>query len=731
MVLLMTDWGAGAVWALAHGGAWALMLLAAGALGSACVSRLRFASSEERAVFALAAGLGLWACGLFALALCGALYRPAIWALTVAGAAAGIWRWWRAGVAWRRDRWRPVVILGLAAVPSILLAQYPPTQWDAIANHLFLARDYLEAHRLTAPAGIAQPVLPTLNHMLFAWALALGDEALAQLVEVTFLMLTAFGLYAWGARVGRPLMGLGAAAFWLSHPLVIHLGYSAYVDVALTCYAFLSVYALRVFWDGGEEGWWYLGAAAAGFAAGTKMTGLFFVGLGACVGLAERLRQRGGWAALARGWALAALLGAPWYAPIAYHTGNPLWPMFPQFGREVKDPAAAAAGFDEWVNSVGLPKTATNFLLLPLRVVDQPRRFSSETSRGLFFLIVVWPLAWVVAAWDPSVRWWTCWAVAYTLFWFASAQFLRYWLPALPLIALALSESVAWFAARLTESRLVQGALWAAPIMLSLAVAPAYFWVAARARGAAPTSPEGRQAYLQRHLPGYRGAEFVNRFSGPGDTAYIVNGNYLTYYLRPRVTGFLPGIGFDPATAALVWPKDEAWAGALESVTWLVVLHDARRLPPDPGPAGGPARSYQLVYADRQVYVFRRAPVPPEMLEQVTAPPCAEGAPAAAGYEGGHDGADCERIAGWAWDMWRPDCAVSVDIYDGDLRLATVPADNLREDALRAGRGNGRHGFSYPTPARLRDGRTHFIRVLIAGTQIELARTRRPISCAP
>ena len=120
--------------------------------------------------------------------------------------------------------------------------------------------------------------------------------------------------------------------------------------------------------------------------------------------------------------------------------------MFPQFGREVKDPRRRRPASTNGSTASACRRWCRTFLL-PLRVVDQPRLFSSETSRGLFFLIAVWPLAWVVAAWDRSVRWWTCWAVAYTLFWFASAQFLRYWLPALPLIALALSESVAWFAA--------------------------------------------------------------------------------------------------------------------------------------------------------------------------------------------------------------------------------------------------------------------------------------------
>ena len=97
--------------------------------------------------------------------------------------------------------------------------------------------------------GSPHPVMPALNHMLFAWGLALKDDILAQMIEHTFMMLTAVGLYAWGRRQGRPLFGLAVAAFWLANPLVLWLGESAYVDIALVCFTLLGVYALRRFWE--------------------------------------------------------------------------------------------------------------------------------------------------------------------------------------------------------------------------------------------------------------------------------------------------------------------------------------------------------------------------------------------------------------------------------------------------------------------------------------------------
>jgi hypothetical protein len=96
-------------------------------------------------------------------------------------------------------------------------------------------------------------------------------------------------------------------------------------------------------------------------------------------------------------------------------------------------------------------------------------------------------------------------------------------------------------------------------------------------------------------------------------------------------------------------------------------------------------------------------------------------------YEGAHDPGDGRAISGWAWDSSRPDSPLEVAILDGDRPLATVTADHFRPDLLGAGKGNGRHGFIYPVPAELNDGRRHHVVVRIAGTDVDLRGTPRSI----
>src|SRR5262249_5249563 len=140
------------------------------------------------------------------------------------------------------------------------------------------------------------------------------------------------------------------------------------------------VYALRVYWDKRENAWWLLASALFGMAAGTKMPALFFVGAGAVLGFWARIRSRITWRELILGWGVVALIAIPWYGFIAYHTGNPVWPMVPQLTRgawvlSTKD------SFEKLVGGGGLPKTFLSFVKLPIYLGLRPDLFFPDNQR--------------------------------------------------------------------------------------------------------------------------------------------------------------------------------------------------------------------------------------------------------------------------------------------------------------------------------------------------------------
>jgi glycosyltransferase involved in cell wall biosynthesis len=89
-------------------------------------------------------------------------------------------------------------------------------------------------------------------------------------------------------------------------------------------------------------------------------------------------------------------------------------------------------------------------------------------------------------------------------------------------------------------------------------------------------------------------------------------------------------------------------------------------------------------------------------------------------FEGYQETLDDFVVRGWAWDSTRPDTPIEIDIFDGDLKLATVTADTFRTDLRDAGKGRGCHAFMYRLPDRLRDGRPHRIGSRFSGTDIAL-----------
>jgi len=740
------------------------MLSAAYAVGSLSLGKIRFYSRTEKTIFSIALGMGLCAMLLFVLGLLGALYRPLILALTFSGALLTLFMILRDSrlkpealpALWKTIRApgrRLVILLGvvsLAYLALLLLSTlYPPLHWDATASHLVLAREYLIEHKVVVTHGAAHPILPALNHLLFTWALALKDDILAQMVELCFLILTAAGLLTLGLRVGKAQVGFAAAALWLSHPLSLWLGESGYVDVGATFFAFLGIYAMRIFRDERDSKWWLLASAMFGMAAGIKMPALFFPAAGALFGLWSWFRSNISKQELAKGFCMAFLTSAPWYGFIAYHTGNPFWPMFPQLSR---GEWGGSVFFEALVSGGGLPKTFFNFLLLPYYLAFRADLFFSDNDRVFFLFVIFLPLAWVIAIWHSSVRWWAVWILVYSAYWFTFASFLRYWLPIVPIVGLCIYESIDWILERSTGSKKPG---YAVLIVLAL-ITIGHGAVAVRtdlgSKGRnLPVTEDDRRAWLTRLCAGYRGVDYINSHANPDDKVYIVSGAYLTYYVQPKVAGLLPvELDQNPETSDLIWPNDNAWLRQLETdqVNWILIRHNGLNLPETSPFNNRNGRSYELVYAGEDAYVFHRTPIPSGMIQDAARlkrrDPCSDSSPLnpqaksgqsqqaeayIAAYSGLHEKTDCEVIEGWAWDANKPDCPIYVNIYEADRLLITIPANRFRNKLAESGMGNGRHAFSYNLPQHFRDGRSHSIRVTITETGETLKNSPITIRC--
>jgi Dolichyl-phosphate-mannose-protein mannosyltransferase len=648
-------------WAVVHLGLWSLMLLSAFGIGRVLLRKHSFDSTVERIVFTTALGLGSAAFIIFLLGLAGLMYRGLLIGITIPWGLFSLVslaretnlprvRDWLTRLRTHPLRAATTTLLFIAGfsywVCLLVGTQFPPAAWDSTDEHLVVAREFLAAHRPVALLGIIEPVLPNLNHSLFVWGMALKDDILAQMIAHTFMMLTAIGLYAWGRRRESSWSGLALGAFWLGSPLVLWLGQTAYVDLCLVCFGFLGVYALRIFWENHDTKWWYLAMALCAMAAGSKLAGLFFAAAGMITGalvfalrrLSEKLK-RGEKAAskqlppepirlktVATGWAICLLVLAPWYGFIFFHTGNPVWPAFAQFSRGIWGTPALVEFMKVVLTHPAEPRTITSFLTLPLKWFTRPAKFGiGGIPTPLNPLIIIWPIVWVVALWNREVRWWTIWALIFTLYWFFSAQDLRYWLPGLPIVGVALLESLRWIIKR---TRTVK---WSPAVYLLLAIfsigwGSRYIVPVTIARSPPPVTAENRERWLSR-VGGYDAAAYINRHAKHGDVVALVYGPWLAYHLKPPVFdlfGFLQTR--DDRFPVYSWPQDQQWIRWIEShnSNWILVIYDS--VPayvgvPKTDPAAKPFwPNYQLVYSRRDTWVFRQKPLPPDVEEDLVVP---------------------------------------------------------------------------------------------------------------
>jgi hypothetical protein len=97
-------------------------------------------------------------------------------------------------------------------------------------------------------------------------------------------------------------------------------------------------------------------------------------------------------------------------------------------------------------------------------------------------------------------------------------------------------------------------------------------------------------------------------------------------------------------------------------------------------------------------------------------------------YEGVADSVTSDQVAGWAWDKRKGNEPIDVNVYDGTTLLATVTANNSRSDLVKAGKGDGRHGFRFFLPLSVKDRQSHMIHVKIANTNRELINSPKSVS---
>ncbi|MFP5284810.1 MAG: glycosyltransferase family 39 protein, partial [Thermoanaerobaculia bacterium] len=510
------------------------------ALTAAVLGRRVFGMVEdgiERWAVSTSFGLALLSCLGFFLGLAGWL-RPGPVLLAAVGIhLLGLPAWRELARDFGRVRRNPRVLVLAAAVlaPSALLALYPPTAFDATLYHLPYVKAFVKSGGVPFLADLRFPVFPQANEILFAGVMLFGPDVAAHGVQWLATVLTAALLWIWGRDAfGAPAGGL-AAAVYLGNPIVASLSGTAYVDPGLTLFVTAALFSLDRWRGSGERRWLALAALFAASAAAVKYLGLFFLALAGGAALLGGMPARP-WPVRWRDTALfvgiAALAVVPWYGRIAFHTGNPVFPFFPEvFGSSPWDPLRFHSFLSTGEGGAGARAVLLRLaalVRLPWDLVFERQRYNWHPPLSPIYLAML-PLALAAAVRDGRGRLLLAVAAVYSLVCFSLPPDARYFLPVLPLVSLAVAGGLRPF---------VNRRLWIAGLCAGCLL-PGWLYALHRIerQGPVPLTPEAREAYLLEKLPVYPALSWLNRTRGSDYTVWALDAERMAWFARGRFLG--------------------------------------------------------------------------------------------------------------------------------------------------------------------------------------------------
>jgi len=207
----------------------------------------------------------------------------------------------------------------------------PPHTPDEAIYHLSVTKRFVQQGRVFPVADNWAGNVPFLIQMLYAICLMARADIAAKLFSLCLALVCSLSLYAFGKRFLGRRVGLLAMFGFFAAGMVVEVAVTSRIDVSLAGMLFLALYAMMVYFDTGQCGWFYTSAMLAGFALGIKYSAGIAICFLAIMFLVESaLRRVGAVTIIKRGILYSAILAAvasPWFIKNLIWFGNPVYPF--------------------------------------------------------------------------------------------------------------------------------------------------------------------------------------------------------------------------------------------------------------------------------------------------------------------------------------------------------------------------------------------------------------------
>ncbi len=513
-----------------------VILIICGRAGGAFLALIKVPQSlaiqAELSLFSVAAGIILLALSVLGLGTAGLLTQKSLWFLLAALALLpsflvkkncfNLAAWKILMPKTKQEIFICLILMGVLILTCVQCGA-PPIGNDALAYHLEHPKQFIQNHKISYLPLTRESLWPFQTEMLFTASLLLHGTTLAQLFHWCFYLLITLSAYLFGRRFYGNSVGWWAALVFACTPVVLAQSSEAYVDLSLTFFVFLSIYALWLKDEISDQKSSILCGLFIGAALATKYLALpVFIMIFILLGVRAKSKI-----AAASFFVLATFLVAGvWYLRSFLILENPFYPFLSNF--------FGGHGFGS--GNVSMPVSENlflRFLRLGWDLTIHPAAFGGVSIGPLYLMALPLLLFRINSARKESI-YLAIFASCYVFFIFFkaqayfSAQSVRFFMPIMPLASIGVACAIDRFQSKKNILSSLGICLCLAAILLEAGIGVYRASKSARVL----LGLESPSAYLERRERSYLGYRYLNEEAPQGSK--IFNAAEVRYFYNQQ-----------------------------------------------------------------------------------------------------------------------------------------------------------------------------------------------------
>lgn len=329
------------------------------------------------------------------------------------------------------------ILFGITVFCVLSGALAPETKIDSLCYHLHCPKVFVKHHKVFAIPYEPNAAFPFLAEMLYALGILFKGQIIAKLFNLFVGFLLSLAVYVFARRhldLGKYFV---APIICFMTPLVFNELTTTYIEPLLLLFTFLAFFSLYNWLVGGKKYWLIFGGVSAGFMLSAKFLGLYSLAAFLFMLVLGHLKKR---LTLKDFIVSCALFGIPlvifsfvWYLRSFLIWGNPVYPYFNVLFGLPQEAAPLA-------DAIGMGKGIKEFALLAWNITMCPQNFEGYgVQLGGIYLAFI-PLLLFVRERGRALGWIGFFSFLYVLIWFGTTQNLRFFMPLVPFLSLAVAK---------------------------------------------------------------------------------------------------------------------------------------------------------------------------------------------------------------------------------------------------------------------------------------------------